>query len=156
MPIADIWQNMMHIFEFLGEIQKLRYNLHSMKNDFIPGDSRATMLSPGTRVMIFQEGEHWLAMAVDAVNCIQAKTLDELKDYWVSTGHLYEHLKQERGDWWEPPKPTEYAVVWDAGSPIDFVDGMDARTIDTDALVKASNEYQARYDSYDFWDKKNG
>jgi len=133
-----------------------------MKDDFIPGDSKALMLVPGTRVMIFQEEGIWLAFAVDAVHCVQGETIEELKDHWLAIGEAYKHLHSEsvtenQKEWWEPPKPVEYESVWQSGAPHEFTPESDARMVDYEAFRKADDDYGVRYKSlvFDLTEGKN-
>ena len=78
----------------------------------------------------------------------RSQSFEELAEEWNSSGTLYKLLLERKGQWWEPPKPFEYEAVWEAGTPCDFIDGIRARTIDSDALGRASAMYQVRYNSY--------
>lgn len=120
-----------------------------MTKDFIPGDSRTLMLTPGTRVILFQEEGVWLAMGVDASHCVQGRTLEELEEHWILTGEAYVLLKKDEKEWWEPPKPLEYEAVWESGTPCDFYNTQ-ARMVDYSVFKKASYAYHERYKSYGF------
>lgn len=118
-----------------------------MNKDFISGDSRTLMLEPGTRVMLFKEDAIWLAMAVDAIHCVQGRTMEELKENWELSGEAYKMLREEMGkEWWEPPKPFEYESVWEAGTPVEFTHNANARLVDISMYQSADNAYQERYD----------
>lgn len=104
--------------------------------------------------MLFQETGIWLAMAVDSINCVQGNSIEDLIEHWTVTTEAYKffakELEEERPgqSMWEPPKPFEYEAVWEAGTPCDFIEGLQARMVDYDMFSKASDAYQIRYNSY--------
>ena len=102
--------------------------------------------------MIFQETGVWLAMAVDSINCVQGNSIEDLIEHWIVTAEGYKQIYEREGredkSIWEPPKPFEYEAVWEAGTPCDFIEGLQARMVDYEAFRQASREYQARYHSY--------
>lgn len=123
------------------------------------------MMSPGTRVMIFKDGDVWLAAGVDVSHVLQGASLEDLAVEWqiIAACYVKEYNKYENKIW-EPPIGTEYESVWETGEPCEFVDGLEARIIDKKLYELATKEYMIRYKSYGLgltkeeqeeWDKVN-
>lgn len=134
--------------------------------EFIPYRAITTMMDPGTRVMIFKDKDTklWVAHGVEVSGCCQGADLEDLAYNWKIIAVGYKELSGKHAPRWEPPLGVEYESVWEAGTPCEFIDGLNARIVDENMYMVATKEYHKRYKSYGLglskeeqeeWDKIN-
>ena len=117
------------------------------KYDFAPGDNRALMMEPGTRVIVFEEESGVIAMAVDAVHCTFGDTIEKAAEDWEIIAEAYKNILEKEGPWCEPPKPFEYEKAWETGEAVFFLDGIDARKIDRSTFLKYDRPFHRRLEA---------